>query len=228
MTHFTAEEAKARNIEKIGQALGEHYSALWQEVAWLYRKWGEYVELFGTKLSRIDLLNRAAPAFFHMLQDALWENILLHIARLTDPPTTSGKPNLTIRNLSDLSVAAEIQADLSLLINDTLEKTRFCRDWRNRHIAHKDLNLILDASVMPLSPASRQSVRDALAAIVAVLNKIEAVYLESTTFFDTPHYGDGALALLYVIDDGVRVKAERREKMKEGRWGEVDFRPRDL
>ena len=73
----TGDRFIARIKEKIaqGQALGEQYSALWQEVAWLHAKWGEYVELFGTKSSRVDLLNEAAPYFFGQLQYTLWSAI---------------------------------------------------------------------------------------------------------------------------------------------------------
>jgi hypothetical protein len=60
-------------------------------------KWGEYVELFGTKPSRIDLRNRAAGGFFRVVQDGLWEDVLLHVARLTDAPRSGGRANLTIR-----------------------------------------------------------------------------------------------------------------------------------
>jgi hypothetical protein len=38
-----APEAKARNIEVMGQELGAQYSELWQEIAYLHMKWGEYV-----------------------------------------------------------------------------------------------------------------------------------------------------------------------------------------
>ena len=62
---------------KDGEPLGALFSALWQEVAVLHFHWKEYVELFGTKPERIALLNRAAPHFFRMLQDELWESTLL-------------------------------------------------------------------------------------------------------------------------------------------------------
>ena len=77
MLDRTAEEAKKANIEKMGEPLGALFSALWQEVAVLHFHWKEYVELFGTKPERIALLNRAAPHFFRMLQDELWESTLL-------------------------------------------------------------------------------------------------------------------------------------------------------
>ena len=48
----------------MGEPLGKLYHALSNELAWHCLKWGEYVELVGTKPSRIDLLNRAAGGFF--------------------------------------------------------------------------------------------------------------------------------------------------------------------
>src|SRR5665811_1662354 len=93
--HSTAEEAKQHHIDVMGEDLGSLYHALWNELAWLYSKWGEYVELFGTEPSRIGLINSAAGRFFRMVQDSFWEDSLLHIARLTDPPRTAEKENLT-------------------------------------------------------------------------------------------------------------------------------------
>ena len=59
----TAKEAQTEYVKHMGTPLGEQFSALWQELAWLYLKWGEYNELFGTKPSRVRLLNNAAPRF---------------------------------------------------------------------------------------------------------------------------------------------------------------------
>ncbi|WP_407690639.1 AbiU2 domain-containing protein [Rhodocyclus tenuis] len=70
----------------MGGEIGKVYSALWQEVAWINKKWNQYVELFGTSPERIELLNRAAPSFFRTFQDSLLDDVLLHLARLTDPP----------------------------------------------------------------------------------------------------------------------------------------------
>jgi hypothetical protein len=194
MSYLTADEIKERYTKNMGKSLGQQYNALWQEVAWLHTKWREFVELFGSKPSRIDLLNQAAPAFFRLIQDSLWENILLHIARLTDPPKSLGvKANLTICNLADLVSFPQTSAAVRLLISVAQDKSRFCRDWRNRHIAHKDLNLALNASAAPLQAASRQCIREALSAIVAVLNEIEGAYMDSETHFEGPSRAGGAV-----------------------------------
>lgn len=101
----TAEETKRHYIAKMGEELGSLYYALWQEVVWLHVEWAEYVELYiyGTKPSRIALLNEAAPSFFRLVQDGLFETAVLKIARLTDPPKSVGKPNLTVQQLPRLS-----------------------------------------------------------------------------------------------------------------------------
>lgn len=161
MTETTAEEAKNNYIEKMGDALGTQFHALWQEVAWLHIKCTEYLELFGSKSTRVDLLNRAAPAFFSMIQGVLWEDIVLHVARLTDSPTSLGNTNLTIRNLPELVDPTMTEA-LRGLVDKGLLETQFCRDWRNRRIAHRDLELATNKSPRPLAAATRKQLNEAL------------------------------------------------------------------
>jgi hypothetical protein len=71
MIQRTAVEVKADNIEKMGHPLGAQYSALWQEVAKIHLNWGEFVELYGTKPERLELINRAAGTFFGVVQRSL-------------------------------------------------------------------------------------------------------------------------------------------------------------
>ena len=56
----TAEEAKADHQARMGDEVGAVYTALWQEVARIHKKWAQYVELFGTSPERIAVLNQAA------------------------------------------------------------------------------------------------------------------------------------------------------------------------
>lgn len=87
----------------MGDDLGRLMHELWQEVARLHLHWNEFIGLFGSKASRIELLNQTAPRFFSMIQDLFWSETMLHIARLTDPPKSMGvHPNLTIRRIAPL------------------------------------------------------------------------------------------------------------------------------
>jgi hypothetical protein len=216
VAEMTAEEAKKRNIEKMGEPLGTQFSALWQEIAILYVYWAEYTELFGTKPSRIELMNQAAPSFFHMIQEELWESRLLHIARITDTSATGGKANLTIRNLPGLIGDAAAKAKVAGLVDVAIRATEFCRDWRNRHIGHNDLKLAIGEPATPLADASRKQVKDALKAIADVMNAVEGHYFQSQTGYDLTARRNGAVTLLYVLNDGVKTQGERAKRIEAG------------
>ncbi|MGB7295704.1 MAG: hypothetical protein WBC70_08960 [Candidatus Aminicenantales bacterium] len=225
---LTAEEAKRSFIESMGDPLGRLFYALWQELAGLYAKWEEYLVLYGTKESRINLLNKAAPLFFRIIQDVLWEDIILHIARLTDPPKSSGKATLTIRRLPDLVKDGNTAQALRGLINIAIQSSEFCRDCRNRYIAHRDLNLALEKEIVPLKPASRKKIKEALNSIAEVLNAVSQHYTDSEMTFDIGEDPEGAVSLLYVIDDGLKAGEERKERISSGKYRKDDFSPRDL
>ena len=204
----------------MGQALGTQYSALWQEVAGIHFNWGEFVELYGTKATRLELLNRAAPSFFRMIRSSLWEGTLLHLARLTDPPYSGRKDrtNLTIQNLPELVDDAEVKKHIANLVKIAIRETEFCRDWRNRRIAHTDLKLATSEPAIPLAKADRKHVDAALKAIVNAMNAVDQHFADSETRYDLfqPHHG--AVALLYVVDDGLRMeKNERSDDAREDR-----------
>jgi hypothetical protein len=226
--HQTAEEAKRDFFGCMGIPLGNLFYALWQEFAGLYAKWEEYLVLYGTKPSRIDLLNRAASHFFRIIQDVLWEDIILHIARLTDPPKSSGKATLTIRRLPDLVKDSNTAQALRGLINIAIQSSEFCRDWRNRHIAHRDLNLALEKEIVPLKPASRKKIKEALNSIAEVLNAVSQYYTDSEIIFDIGEEPEGAISLIYIIYDGLKAGEERQKRIRSGKFRKDDFNPLNL
>jgi AbiU2 len=205
---------------------------LWQELAWVYRIWAKYVALFGTKESRVVLLNDAAPAFTRMVQDCLWDAVILHIARLTDPPKSAGKANLSVRALEAAVTDAVLKANLTAAVRQALHASEFCRDLRNRRLAHRDLDLALKVGAEPLKPASRLMVKEALSALTEVLNVLSRQYFESTTIFDLDvRVGGGpggALQLLYYVNLGLEVDRTRTERLRQGHFDPNAFPTRDL
>jgi len=224
----SAEETKQHHIEMMGGGLGHLYHLLWNEVAWLHAKWGEYVEIFGTKPSRIDLINQAGGSFFRILQDSLWDDVLLHIARLTDPPRSAGKSNLTIQRLPDLISDERVKEKICGLIGVAKERSEFCRDWRNRKIAHRDLGLAMQSGAEPLASASRLKVKETLSALANVINAVASHYLETTVLFELTGKWNGAVDLLYVIDDGLKRRQEIRARLESGEYRPIDLAPRDI
>lgn len=214
--HRTAAEAQAHNIASMGEEIGKIYSALWQEVASIHNKWAQYVALFGTSPSRIELLNEAAPSFFRTVQDALWEGVLLHLARLSDPPRSAGKENLSIRRLSYAAAGTSMNSKLLALESRVLETTLFARDWRNRKLAHRDLELAIEVYATPLTPASRAAVKNALSTLAEFLNVFSLHFLGSTTMFAMSDDGVDAVSLLYVVRDGLAYDEERFARIRMG------------
>ncbi|MFZ1965300.1 MAG: hypothetical protein WAU78_17860 [Roseiarcus sp.] len=207
MSYKDETQVKDEYVQRMGNPLGSLFSALWCELAWLHVKWGEYVELFGTDAKRVELLNRAAPNFFGIVQDVLLDNILLHIARMTDEPGTGTRTTLTVHAFPE-AVDPKIRATVETLIKTAKDKVQFCRDLRNKSIAHKDLMLALDPmSAVPLPTVSRAQVREALEAIGNVLNTVEEHYGCAPTGFayTIPALG-GASLLLDVIESGLAAR----------------------
>src|SRR4051794_17547568 len=64
-----------------------------------------------------------------------------HRSRLPTAGIMSGKNNLTVRGLESL-VSDDLKKDFADQVARTLIASSFCRDWRNRHIAHRDLALL--------------------------------------------------------------------------------------
>lgn len=230
MVTLTAEQAKQEYVDKMGEPLGAQFAELWQEVADLHMKWLEFVELFGVKESRIDLINQAAPQFFRVVQDVLWEDTLLHIARLTDKQNNHPtKRRLTLRNLSQLVKDPTAKRNVEALFVKVERDAEFCRDWRDRHIAHLNLALAIeDPSARPLLPASRKQVNEVLDGIVALLNAVSSHYKDSASFFRLDTSAGGAVSLLYIIDDGLKAQEARRQRLHQGRYTNDDIGHKDI
>lgn len=226
-THRTPEETKNHHISQMGEELGSLFYALWQEVAWLYNEWHEYVQLFGTKQSRIALMNEAAPAFFRIVQDGLFDMIVLRIARLTDPPKSVGKSKLTVRQLPIKINEDAFRQKVTDLVDTAVAAADFCREHRHRHIAHRALDLSLGVTTDPLPNVTRENISGAMGGLAEVLNTVSYHYLNSTTDFGLISNLGGAVALIGVLDDGVQKKTERIAGLKRGelpadnshRWG---------
>jgi hypothetical protein len=219
---MTEDELEKRNIAKLGETMGKQYTALNREVTILHLYWKEYLELFGTNDKRIERLNKSAPGFFRMLQDELFQTNVLHIARLTDPPKTAGKDNLTLQNLPTLVQDKDLRNKLTGLLALAKEKTEFCRDWRNRRFAHHDLALATDAKAAPLATINKNSVNDALNSLADILNAIELYYFRGGTAFNAVTAHNGAGKLLYVLGDGVKQQEKRQKLLDEGKFDELE------
>ena len=214
----SGEEVRARNIAAMGQELGELYTLLSAELIWLFVRWKQYVQLFADKPSRIEIINESAPFFFGLIQRVLWEETLLGIARLAGPVATAGKQNLSMHRIPPLLSNHDLESRVSVLLDIVDEQGAFAIDWRNRHIAHRDLNLLLNSEAEPLAIASKELVDSVLDSMAALLNAIDQHYFRSTTAYRMALTTFGAEELLYTLRDGLRLRKLRDERLEEGHY----------
>ncbi len=208
------EEVKQEHLARLGPELGPTFHALYEEVTWLHVKWSEFKNLFAHSPEDNALLNQTAPFFFRVVQLTMWDDIVLHIAQLVDPPKSLGKTNLTLQGLPPLISDKCLAAKIDRLVQDARLKSDFAKQWRNRRLAHRDLSLALGGKGTPLPKSGRQQVEDALAAVRTAMNAVYFHYLKNTVPFDLPVTVQDAETLRYYLKVAVQAE-ERRRKGKE-------------
>jgi hypothetical protein len=226
MSHQNPDEVRAKNVEVMGKRCGALYTDLRNEILWLHAEWHQYRVLFGTSEARVQLLDRAAGFCFRILQDTLWEAVLLYISRLTDPPQARrrARPTLTLRRLPEAIPDAELAAQVRSLVGRATTASRFARDWRDRRIAHRDLALVQSEGAEPLTPASRADVERVLASLREIVNAVEGHYFRSEVMFDFVSPPNDAEALLYQLRLARMIQDERDARLKAGEYHPEDFR----
>ena len=176
----TAQQVRDEHLSVLGQDLGSLYHALYNEVTWLHAKWNQYRILFAESPARIELLNDVAGFFFRVIQDVLWEDIVLHLARLTDPPQSVGKDNLTLLRLAEAVKEPALSLEVKNLAEQAKAAADFARVWRNRHLAHRDLALAVDDRATPLPGISREKIDRALAGAGAFRTRSRGIFGRAT------------------------------------------------
>jgi hypothetical protein len=180
------------------------YDPLWQDVVWVNTKWEQFLNLYGDQAA-VALLNDTAPAFFHICQDVLWDEVLMSICRLTDPSRAGNRENLTIRRLIDNVDEITYPVLKTQVEAEFLASERFfepARQHRNRRIAHVDLPTRVNSHPTPLSGVNKRDVDEALMAVGRIMNAIEGHFSDSETAYGGAIMQGGSETLLYWLRQG--------------------------
>jgi hypothetical protein len=88
------------SCNNIVMAIPENLRPLWDvlysDVVLLHARWMMYRQLFANGVQTIDVLNESASFFFFVVQQTFLADVHLVLSKLNDPPTTSGRQNLTL------------------------------------------------------------------------------------------------------------------------------------
>lgn len=141
-------------------------------------RYHEFQELFCDP-ARVNLLNAIGGGLFRDVQQMSWSDLILRLTRLTDPPKSVGKDNLTVQRMPDLCKDPDLRKEVRSLVREAVDATGFARDWRNRRIGHTDLIRAIDPRAKPLAKANLRRAKAALDAVHAVLNTISERLLQT-------------------------------------------------
>lgn len=193
---------RGRVVATIPDPPGQLYNLLYDEVRWLHLKWKDYCALFASSPERVMLLNRAAPDFFGNLQRMMWEDVALHLCRLTDPPKSMGHDNLTLQRFPKVISDPKFRSQVQVSVDSAKQKTKFARDWRNRRMAHTELP---HSKAKPLEIANLQKIEDALEKIRSVMNCVELHYQDSKVSYHLSVEALGGVeSLMRILEKGVK------------------------
>jgi hypothetical protein len=184
MSERNPDEVRAAYVAKMGEEAGHSFYQLHHKLVELHILWQQYCDLFGKDDATVELLNRTAGLFFKVVQDELWDSVLLGISRMVDPPQTLRSKNLTLRSLPALLNDASLRDEVQSLCDAAVAAASFAREHRNKRIAHQDHGYLTDRRANALSGISRRNVEDMLAALRAVAGAIHLHFFDSTMMYD--------------------------------------------
>lgn len=200
---------------KLPDGFQDLYKSINNEVTWIHAKWIVYRQIFASSEDNIELLNQSASFFFGIVQQTFFEDTLLGISRLTDPAKSFGKDNRSlaqlISKLSELDyqeLAKDLGNDLSLIITSC----ESFREWRNRKIAHSDLDIALKVSSDPLPGISRATIEKSLEKVRDFMNRINNHFFDSHTIYEhfiTHSGGDVLLGKLKIAEEVENTKRKK-------------------
>lgn len=199
MTERSSDEVRADYVNKMGQEDGLAFYELHHKLVELHILWQQYCSLFGRDDSTVALLNRTAGLFFKVVQDEIWDSVLLGISRMVDPPMTAGRKNLTLRSLPELVADPGLRAELLALCDTASKAAVFAKEHRNRRIAHQDHDYMTNRSARSLNGISRAKVNEMLAALRAVANRVQLHFFDSTVMYETFIDSSGAESLVHKL-----------------------------
>ena len=180
----------------------EYYKAIQRQVIRPHARWNQFLELFTISDSQMALLSKTAPGFFGIVRDVIRDDAFITLSRLTDKATTSGQENLTLVALVELieaEVGGSIASNARTLLNDLLAKVSGIRLWRNKVIAHIDLQRALQYDPDPLAKVQRGDIDDAFRLIRQILNEVAAHLGEPETYYEGVVVAGNAKSLVYAL-----------------------------
>jgi hypothetical protein len=189
------------NNEMAGEVT-ELYGGIRQDLIRLYANWQIFRQLFATSDERYEILNGTAPGFFKLIQDALVDNAVIGISRLTDPSRHASLERLVIalKNQIHHTTYETLQERVASL----RAKSEDIREHRDKRVAHRGRDVSPPQFVdgpQKLPPITRKMIEDALSDTAEIMNEVLSSFESVHQVYEPVVTGD-ADALLHFLELG--------------------------
>jgi len=164
---------------RLPENIREVFMWLCQDVASLQRKWDSYLKLFSSQ-ENTSLLSELAQGFFQVIEESLRNDMTMAICRLSDPPKSMGKDNLSLRTLVE---QCDERARVSDLLKDFVVACESVRQYRNKRVGHNDLNTTIKPKENLLPGIDRNQIDTILQLAGDILNTIYQQFTDGELYF---------------------------------------------
>ncbi len=166
------------------------FLAFRDQCIWLRTCFNTFTALYESGDATDQVLTRTAPLFFHDLNLILVDYCLLQICKLTDPPRSVGRDNLTVKHINELLKAQNKLTPAISAASDGLAQYRnLINDSRNRLISHADKRAVLTG--LPIGAHSKDEVDAFFANLYKYIDAVgEAAGVGPLDFRTTAGTGD--------------------------------------
>jgi hypothetical protein len=164
----------------------------------LHVVWEQYKQLY-TDPGTVDVLNRTAGMFFKIVQDELWDSILLAVCRLVDRTKSAGQTNLTLQSLSDLIDDDALRLQVKEACDNAILIADFAKTHRHKRLAHLSYDHAVDHTLFDAVGISPLKMDEMITALRGVIKIIYAHYDDVDVLYDKPVVVTGAGKLVAAL-----------------------------
>jgi hypothetical protein len=198
--------------EKIPDEIRDSFAWLCSEISELTGKWNIYIDFYGAEDS-IKLLTFISPSVFLFIQDSLIKDIFMIIGRLNDPIKTFNKyENISLQILIEKCNSIPNFCDK---YEQAVEKSNSIEIYRNKFLAHNDLNFVLHPNKNSIPPIIRKDVDKLVKLLGEICNIVYMHYANGDQLMIDPILKSTGKEFIEYLDRLIKSEKEL-EKIKYG------------
>jgi hypothetical protein len=222
MTRETASETRKRYQAYLGNDFGEVFHLALDELVDLNRTWGQFKNLFCRGRERVDLLNKAGASFYYNVDRHFFSSVMLAICRLSDPPKSVGKKNLTVHLFLDFMDTKDRADTMTDMLQGVSDATKFARDWRNRRFSHNSFDL-QTGDARPLEIATVELVDNAIASLYKTMQFVTLDFMSTNLSGHVLDSLNNEMVMLNRLFLGVEQHNQKLKRLKNGEYDPFEF-----